>query len=103
MYELIPLVETWLEKEGFHVSILANKIEGKKQTGIFSSENITVLLEDYIGLCSVKMQGDPDVCDRLQKYLQSLTPKGIVTCPYCGTLFDSSEKRCPKCGAYIKG
>ncbi len=105
MYSLTPLIETWLEKEGFIVSVIANKIEGTKKTGIFSSQQITIFLEDYIGLCSVRMQGEPSICQRLSQYLESLPIQGLQTaaCRYCGTLVDIKEKQCPKCGAPIKG
>jgi hypothetical protein len=116
MYNLIPLVEAWLGQEGFTVSVLANRIEGVKKTGIFSSEKVTVFLEDYIGLCSVKIQGQTNACIHLAEYLKSLpikAPKNeretiireIVTmpCPYCKTLVSVTERKCPNCGAYIKG
>jgi len=105
MYDLMPLIETWLEKEGFTVSVLANRIEGTKKTGVFSSKQVTVFLEDYIGLCSVRVQGDTNTCQRLAQYLQSLPTKGSQTlaCEYCGTLVDVKDSKCPNCGAPIKG
>jgi predicted RNA-binding Zn-ribbon protein involved in translation (DUF1610 family) len=118
MYDLIPLIESWLEQQGFSVSVLANRVEGVKKTGFLSSEKVTVFLEDYIGLCSVKIQGQATVCTSLSEYLKSLpikAPKSereiiirereIVTmpCPYCGTLVSVTERKCPNCGAYIKG
>ena len=118
MYDLIPLIEAWFEQEGFVVSVLANRIDGVKETGFFSSEKVTVFLEDYIGLCSVKMQGHKNACARLAEYLKSLPAKvakseretiirerEIVTmpCPYCRTLVNVTERKCPNCGAYIKG
>jgi hypothetical protein len=118
MYDLIPLIEAWLGQQGFAVSVLANRIEGVKKTGFFSSEKVTVFLEDYIGLCSVKIQGQSNACTRLVEYLKSLPIKAarneretiirereIVTmpCPYCKTLVSVTERKCPNCGAYIKG
>jgi hypothetical protein len=118
MYDLIPLVEAWLEQEGFSVSVLANRVEGVKKTGFLSSEKVTVFLEDYIGLCSVKIQGQSNACTGLAEYLKSLPTKApridretiikereIVTlpCPYCRTLVSVTERKCPNCGAYIKG
>jgi len=118
MYDLIPLIEAWLEQEGFAVSVLANRIEGVKKTGFLSSEKVTLFLEDYIGLCSVKIQGQTNTCTRLAEYLKSLPIKAprseretiirereIVTmpCPYCKTLVSITERKCPNCGAYIKG
>jgi hypothetical protein len=118
MYDLLPLVEAWLEKEGFAASVLANRIEGKKKTGFFSSETVRVFLEEYIGLCSVRIEGQTDACTRLAEYLRTLPPKEerreketivrereIVTmpCPYCRTLVRITETRCPNCGAYLKG
>jgi hypothetical protein len=118
MYDLIPLVEAWLEQEGFSVSVLANRVEGVKKTGFLSSEKVTVFLEDYIGLCSVKIQGQSNACTGLAEYLKSLPTKTpridretitkereIVTipCPYCRTLVSVTERKCPNCGAYIKG
>ncbi|MCL6578537.1 MAG: hypothetical protein K6T73_04010 [Candidatus Bathyarchaeota archaeon] len=118
MYELIPLIETWLEKEGFSVSVLANKVEGTKRTGFFSSENITILLEDYVEQCLIRCQGLVETCQRLIQYLESLPPKErqkdkeiiirereiiSIPCPYCRSLVKITEMRCPNCGAYIKG
>lgn len=118
MYDLIPLIENWLESEGFQVSILANRIEGVKKTGIFSSEKVTIFLEDYPDYCSIKLQGSIDYCTALGQYLQSLPPKEktrereviikereivSIPCPYCGTLVSLTERKCPNCGAYIKG
>jgi hypothetical protein len=118
MYDLIPLVETWLEKEGFSVSVLANRVDGVRKTGFLSSEKVRVFLEDYIGLCSVRIEGQTDACTRLTEYLKSLPPKAekgeketiirereIVTspCPYCRTLVSVTERKCPNCGAYIRG
>lgn len=118
MYDLIPLIEAWLGQEGFTVSVLANRVEGAKKTGFFSSEKVTVFLEDYIGLCSVKIQGQTNTCIRLVEYLRSLPNKAprsereviikereIITmpCPYCRTLVSVTERKCPNCGAYIKG
>lgn len=119
MYDLIPSIEAWLEKEGFAVSILANRIDAVKKTGIFSSEKVTIFLEDYIGLCSVRLEGQTDVCARLTAYLNSLPPppkdfsqeketivkeREIVKmpCPYCRTLVSITENKCPNCGAYLK-
>jgi hypothetical protein len=118
MYDLIPLIEEWLGKEGFATSVLANRVDGEKKTGFLSSDKVTVFLEDYIGLCSVKMQGRTDVCTRLVEYLKSLPRKDpmreketiikereIVTmpCPYCRALVTVTERKCPNCGAYLKG
>jgi hypothetical protein len=118
MYDLIPLIEVWLEQEGFAVSVLANKIEGVKKTGVLSSEKVTVFLEDYIGLCSVKMQGQTNACTRLAEYLKTLPTNAIkseretiikereivtIPCPYCRTLVSVTERKCPNCGAFIKG
>jgi len=118
MYDLIPLIETWLEREGFLVSVLANRIDGTKRTGFFSSEKVTVFLENYPEQCSIKLQGSMDICQRLGQYLQSLPPKEktrekeiiikeretvSIPCPYCRTLVSVTEKKCPNCGAYIRG
>jgi hypothetical protein len=118
MYDLLPLIEAWLEQKDFSVSVLANRVEGVKKTGFLSSEKVTVFLEDYIGLCSVKIQGQSDACTGLAEYLKSLPAKTprinretiikereIVTipCPYCRTLVSITERKCPNCGAYIKG
>jgi len=118
MYDLIPLVETWLGKESFTVSVLANRVDGIKKTGFLSSDKVTVFLEDYIGLCSVRIEGQTDACARLAEYLKSLPPKRERTeketivkereivkmpCPYCRTLVSIAENRCPNCGAYTKG
>jgi hypothetical protein len=118
MHDLIPLVETCLEKEGFAVSTLANRIDGTKKTGFLSSEKVSVFLEDYADQCSVKLYGSIDACQRLGQYLQSLPPKEkevekqviireretvSIPCPYCRTLVSVTEKKCPNCGAYIKG
>ena len=118
MHDLIPVVEAWLGQEGFTVSVLANRVEGFKKTGFFSSEKVTVFLEDYIGLCSVNIEGQSIACMRLVEYLKSLPAKAprneretivkereIVTmpCPYCRVLVSVTERKCPNCGAYIKG
>lgn len=104
MYDLTPLIETWLENEGFVVSVLANRIEGTKQAGVFKSHRVTIFLEDYIGLCSIRMQGNPDTCQRLTHHLQSLSVKENQSsvCQYCGALVDANDKKCPNCGAPIK-
>jgi hypothetical protein len=117
MYDLIPIVEAWLEKERFNVSVLANRVDGIKKTGFFSSEKVTVFLEDYIGLCSVRIEGQSEACTRIAEYLSSLPPKELRTeketivrereivkmpCPYCRTLVSITEGKCPNCGAYIK-
>lgn len=120
MYDLIPLIETWFEQQGFTVSVLANRIDALKKTGYFSSEKVTVFLEDYIGLCSVRTQGQTYVCTRLDEYLRSLPPKAEketimketivkereivkIFCPYCKTLVSITERKCPSCGASVKG
>jgi hypothetical protein len=118
MNDLIPLVEAWLGQEGFAVSVLANRVDGVKKTGWFSSEKVTVFLEDYIGLCSVKIQGQTNACPRLAEYLKSLPIKALkneretiireretvtMPCPYCKTLISVTERKCPNCGAYLKG
>lgn len=117
MYDLIPLAEVWLEKKDFKVSVLANRVDGKKDTGIFSSEEVSIFFEDYIGLCSVKMSGDPKVCKLLTEYLQTLPKKETsekwtiikeretvtIPCPYCRTLVKVTKSKCPNCGAYTKG
>lgn len=120
MYDLIPLIEAWLEKEGFTVSVLANRVDGTKKTGFFSSDNITIFLEDYPSGCSVKMRGSIDVCQSVGNYLLQLPPREIqpqvvkeiiikeretvsVPCPYCRTLVPLTERKCPSCGAPIRG
>jgi len=117
MYDLIPLTEIWLNKEGFAVSILANKIEGVKKTGFLSSERVIVFFEDYPEYCLIRLQGSTDICQRLDQYLRSLPPKEkmgkgeiiikeretiSIPCPYCRTLVSITQDRCPNCGAYIK-
>ena len=123
MYDLLPLIETWLEQQGFAVSVLANRVDAIKKTGFFSSEKMTVFLEDYVGLCSVRTQGNANVCQLFDEYLKSLPPKAekqeketllketivkereIVTivCSYCKTLVRITERKCPSCGASIIG
>ncbi len=118
MNDLIPLVEAQLEKEGFTVSVLANRVDSVKKTGIFSSEKVTIFLEDYIGLCLVKIQGNSITCVHLAEYLKSLPPKTPKTqsetiikerevikipCPYCRALVSLADGKCPNCGAYVKG
>jgi len=118
MYDLMPIIETWLEENGFVVSKVANRIDGTKKTGIFSSENVVVFLEDSSEYCSVKLQGSVDTCTSLGQYLQSLPPRESyverkiiikeretisIPCPYCRTLVSVTEKKCPNCGAFIKG
>ena len=117
MDELIPIIETWLENEGFNTSTLANRVDGWRKTGYFSSEHITIFIENYPDQCVVRFQDSPYICEHLTKYLQSLPSKEknkdkeviiketvIMTmpCPYCNTLFAITEQRCPNCGAYVK-
>lgn len=114
MYDLVPLIKTWLENCGFIVSVLANRIYGTKKTGFFTAENVTIFLEDYPECCIVKCQSTTDICTQLTQYLRSLPPKErkeiiikerevvVIPCPYCGTLVKITEQRCPNCGAYIK-
>jgi rubrerythrin len=79
---------------------------------------VTIFLEDYIGLCSIRIEGQTDACTRLAEYLKSLPPKAekrekettirereivMMPCPYCKTLVSITEGKCPNCGAYIKG
>ncbi|MGC8896145.1 MAG: hypothetical protein ACP5LB_05200 [Candidatus Bathyarchaeia archaeon] len=118
MYDLVPLIKTWLEGHDFIVSVLANRIDGTKKTGFFTAENVTIFLEDYPEYCIVKCQSPTDICNQLTQYLQSLPQKErkeekeviikerevvVIPCPYCGTLVKITEQRCPHCGAYIKG
>lgn len=119
MYDLIPLVETWLEKEGFTVSVLANRVDGVKKTGIFSSESIRFFFEDYPSGCSVDIEGSIDICQRAKNYLLQLSPKVTkpqkereviikereivsVPCPYCSALIPLTEKKCPNCGSPLR-
>jgi len=118
MYELIPLLETWLEKEGFTASVLANRVDGTKKTGFLSSENVTIFLESYPNGCSAKIQGSLDISQRVGSYLLQLPPKEIppqgekiiikereivsVPCPYCQTLVPLTDRKCPNCGAYLR-
>ena len=119
MHDLKPLVENWLEKEGFSVSVLANRVDGVKKTGILSSKKIRFFFEDYPGGCSVKIQGSIDVCQRAKDYLLQLPPKVTepqkvkevvikereivsVPCPYCSALVSLTEKKCPNCGSPLR-
>jgi hypothetical protein len=119
MYDLIPLTEAWLEKEGFEVSILANKVSGTKRTGLFSLERITIFFEDNPYGCLVRMEGSSDICKRAEDYLLKLPQRKITTtkgetvivkeretisipCSYCGTLIPLPEKKCPNCGAPVR-
>lgn len=118
MYDLVPLIKTWLEGCGFIVSVLANRIDGVKKTGFFTAENVTIFLEDYPEYCIVKCESTINICNQLMQYLRSLPPKErreekeiiikereviVIPCPYCRTLVKITEQRCPNCGAYIKG
>lgn len=118
MYDLVPLIKTWLEGYGFTVSILANRIDGIKKTGLLKKESITIFLEDYPEYCTVRCQSATDMCNQLTQYLRSLPPKErkeekeviikereivVIPCPYCRTLVKITEQRCPNCGAHIKG
>jgi len=118
MYHLMPLMETWLGKEGFAVSVLANRVDGTRKTGFFSSEGISIFFEDHPDGCLVRMQGSADICKRAEGYLSQLPPRKItpkeekviikereiisVPCSYCGTLIPLTERKCPNCGSYIR-
>lgn len=112
MYELIPLVQTWLEKEGFAVSVLANRVDGVKKTGIFSSERIRLLFKDYPNGCSVELEGSERISQCAKDYFLQLPPKMAksqkeviikereivkIRCPYCRALYDESNDKCPHC------
>lgn len=116
--DLTPVVEGLLLEKGFDVSILANRINGEKKTGWFSSENITIFLENFPDGCIIRISGTPEIAQNLKHNLSSLPPnKKIATketiikereivsipCPYCRTLVPITEKRCPNCGAYVRG
>lgn len=119
MYNLIPLVETWLEKEGFSVSVLANRVDGVKKTGIFSSEHIRLFFKDYPNGCSVEIQGSEGICQRAKEHLVQLPPKEAkpqkekeviikereivsVPCPYCSALIPLTDKKCSNCGSPLR-
>ncbi len=127
MHHLTPLMETWLGKEGFAVSVLANRVDGTKKTGFFSSESISIFFEDHPDGCLVRMQGSTDICKRVEEYLSQLPPRKItpkrievvkydiaasfsfdkegavlIHCPYCHAPNTQEEKtssvKCPACG-----
>jgi hypothetical protein len=118
MYDLIPLIEAWLEKEGFAVSILANKVSGTKRTGFFSSESITIFFEDNPYGCLARMEGPSDICKRAEDYLSKLPPRKIppkgetvvvkeretvsIPCSHCRALIPLTERKCPNCGAPVR-
>lgn len=122
-YDLIPLIETWLDNEGFNVSVLANRVDGVKKTGIFSSESIRLYFRDFPSGCSVEIEGSIGVCQSARDYLSQLSPKLIkpekgekvvikekevvkevvmIPCQYCGTLMPQIASSCPNCGARRK-
>lgn len=120
-YDLIPLIETWLENEGFNVSVLANRVDGVKKTGIFSSERIRLYFKDFPSGCSVEIEGSTRVCQSARDYLLQLSPKPtkpekevvikekevvkevvMIPCQYCGTLMPQTASFCPNCRARRK-
>ena len=38
------------------------------------------------------------ILDKIQRELDSLTPKAQIRCRYCGYRLEGNEKRCPNCG-----
>ena len=64
----------WFQLEGFETCILANKVEAKKKLGILSSLNVSVFLEDSPNFCLARINGYPEITQKLEQYLKSLPP-----------------------------
>lgn len=116
--DLTPIIESWLLEREFTVSILANRIEGNKKTGWFSSENVTIFLENFPDGCVIRISGSQETKRYLKQYLSALPQKKkavsketiirereivSVPCPYCGALVPITEKICQNCKAPVRG
>ena len=118
MHNLMPLVEIWLSDKGFSVSIVANKIEGFKKTGFFSSMEVVLFFEDYPEGCVIRPVGFPsELYEQLNEYVKSLPPKELkedtiikereviqkevvlIKCSYCGSMMQQTDLFCRHCGA----
>jgi|YelNatPaOPRAMG01_1025707.scaffolds.fasta_scaffold90618_2 hypothetical protein len=95
MYELIPIIQNWLIENGYHVSIIANRIDAKK-------EEVTVKLffENYPSGCLIKVVSDEQFFSNLKAFLASRHLLNyFISCSYCGRKFEASRNSCPFCGA----
>ncbi|MEN3052332.1 MAG: hypothetical protein ABC606_00845 [Candidatus Methanosuratincola petrocarbonis] len=116
MYDLIPITENYLLSQGLSVTVIANKVEGTRKTGFFSSEQITVLFDHYPDGCIVRIRGPPSICSNLENLLRNLPKREmhdprvtvikereivVMPCPYCKTLVRITESRYPRCGGSI--
>jgi hypothetical protein len=120
-YELLPSLEIWFQSEGFETCILANRLDAKKKTGILSSLNVSIFLEDYSNECLARINGSIEICQKLIQHLtllqplpykREVVPSGLIIkereiikipCRYCGALILLTDSRCQNCGAILKG
>lgn len=97
--DLMPIIEAWLSDQGFHVSTVANKVQGARAT-----IRLAVLLEDYAQGCSIRMSGPPEQMQSLKTYLDTVptTDSQWIVCDYCDTKYSTNDNKCPNCGAHRK-
>lgn len=98
MYDLIPVIETWLLGSGYSVDTLANRIDAQKE-----SSYVTLFLENFPTGCTLKVASNERFFfETLKEHLSS---KHLLSykfpCPYCGRVTERSSQQCPFCGANL--
>jgi len=98
LYELLPVIETWLLGSGYSVDTLANRIDAQKE-----SSYVTVFLETFPTGCTLKVaSNEPFFFENLKEHLSR---KHLLSyrlpCPYCGRVIERSSQQCPFCGASL--
>ena len=98
MYDLIPIIENWLIDKAFKVTVIANRIDAKKD-----QLSITLFLDNYPSGCLIKVYSTEKFFEKLKKYLADENHLSYqITCPYCERETDVSTNNCPYCGGSLK-
>ena len=98
MYDLIPIIENWFIEKGYNVTVIANRIDAKKD-----HVAITLFLDNYPSGCLIKVYSTEKFFDNLKKYLADEHHLSYqVPCPYCKRETDVTLHNCPHCGGSLK-
>ena len=87
MYDLIPIIENWFIEKAYNVTVIANRIDAKKD-----QVAITLFLDNYPSGCLIKVYSTEEFFVNLKKYLADEFTYGDLRFAMASYHWDQSKR-----------